>query len=372
MTTRVLFLNQGTLGGGVMMGPTAVADALRKGLAGTSIEPDFLTLAPWSRAERLLGHDVPGLVWADADLHALRWVLVESWRGRRALRRATKATSYDAVHVTSHTPGMLLGRTPSCRYFCVDATIDQWESMGVLHPERRWSPAMRGLAVRLERRTMRQATAVIAFSGWAAAGVRALVPEATVEVIHPGVDLEHFRPDSSGVRAAGPTRILMVASRFKEKGGHDLLAALTPRLGRDITLDVVTRQPVTPQPGVTIHSLTGSSPELVELYRRADLVCLPTYADTSPWVLLEAMACAVPVIGTAVGGLPELIGAAGDRGLLIAPGDIAGLRSAIEKLLADPDLRMRMGAAGRAHVEANHNVVVQGQKLARLIAGGSP
>ncbi|MBA2331858.1 MAG: glycosyltransferase family 4 protein, partial [Actinobacteria bacterium] len=63
-----------------------------------------------------------------------------------------------------------------------------------------------------------------------------------------------------------------------------------------------------------------------------------------------AMAHGRPVVATAVGGLPDAI-ADGETGLLVPPGDPAALRAAIERLLGDADLRLRLGTAARAHVE---------------------
>jgi glycosyltransferase involved in cell wall biosynthesis len=61
----------------------------------------------------------------------------------------------------------------------------------------------------------------------------------------------------------------------------------------------------------------------------------------------EAMAWGRPVVATAVGGLTDAV-EDGVTGLLVPPGDVVALRAAIERLLGDPDLRARLGAAGRA------------------------
>ena len=85
-------------------------------------------------------------------------------------------------------------------------------------------------------------------------------------------------------------------------------------------------------------------------YRRGDLFVLPTLSDNTPVTLMEAMACGLPAVATAVGGIPELM-LPGVTGRLVPPGDIPALTAAMEGLLADPDARRRMGTAGRKVAE---------------------
>src|SRR5207302_1116688 len=89
--------------------------------------------------------------------------------------------------------------------------------------------------------------------------------------------------------------------------------------------------------------------ELGDLYDRAAVVVCPSYREGLPLCVLEAMAHGRPVVASAVGGIPELV-EDGVTGYLVEPGDVAGLRAAIERLLADPALRRRLGRAGRARV----------------------
>ncbi|MEM7202494.1 MAG: glycosyltransferase [Planctomycetota bacterium] len=81
----------------------------------------------------------------------------------------------------------------------------------------------------------------------------------------------------------------------------------------------------------------------------ADVACIPSIREGLSVFSLEAMAVGVPVVASAVGGLPESI-ADGATGLLVPPAEPAELATAIRRLLADPDLRRRMGRAGEARV----------------------
>lgn len=104
--------------------------------------------------------------------------------------------------------------------------------------------------------------------------------------------------------------------------------------------------------------LRGAAPqeELLAQYRRASVFVLTPMVmpggdrDGIPNVLVEAMACAVPVISTRVSGIPELI-EHGRDGLLVEPADAAAITDAIERLLRDPALAFCIGPAGRRKVE---------------------
>jgi glycosyltransferase involved in cell wall biosynthesis len=86
--------------------------------------------------------------------------------------------------------------------------------------------------------------------------------------------------------------------------------------------------------------------ELHELYARAAVVACPSRREGFGVACLEAMAHGRPVVATRVGGLLDLV-VDGETGIVVPPRDPAALRSALDRLLADPDLRRRLGMAGR-------------------------
>jgi glycosyltransferase involved in cell wall biosynthesis len=160
--------------------------------------------------------------------------------------------------------------------------------------------------------------------------------------------------------------VLFVGGRFAEKGGDDLLAALGPLAGRTIDLDLVTQDRVDAREGVTVHRIAADDRDaLVDLYRQADVFCLPTHGDAAPWALLEAMACAVPVVATSIGGIPDLLG--GSAGVLVRGGDPAGLRAAVLSLLADDTRRAELGRIGRARCEQCYDARVQTARLVEIM-----
>lgn len=93
-----------------------------------------------------------------------------------------------------------------------------------------------------------------------------------------------------------------------------------------------------------------NSDRLTELYKRAEFFVLPSTAESFPLVLLEAMAAGLPVVASRVGGIPDVVGSA--EGILIAPGDVIGLSSAMLRLLLDDGFRSALGRNAKLKAEA--------------------
>jgi len=95
--------------------------------------------------------------------------------------------------------------------------------------------------------------------------------------------------------------------------------------------------------------------EKEELLCGSDILVLPSYSESFPMVVLEAMSHGCAVIATSVGALPEMI-ADGSEGILIPPGDHRALSSALRSLLSDAERRTELGEAARAKVDALYTV----------------
>jgi glycosyltransferase involved in cell wall biosynthesis len=100
-------------------------------------------------------------------------------------------------------------------------------------------------------------------------------------------------------------------------------------------------------------------------YARADVLCHPTYYDTVPVVVLEAMAARLPVVSTNHSGVPSLV-ADGHTGLLVDPRDDAALAEALRRVAIDGRLRLSLGAAGRARFEREFTLAVHIEKIRRV------
>lgn len=110
-----------------------------------------------------------------------------------------------------------------------------------------------------------------------------------------------------------------------------------------------------------VHFL-GQRDDVPDLLSALDLFVLPSHSEGVSLALLEAMAAGLPVIATAVGGLPEVV-TDGDNGLLVPPEDPEALATALERLLEDPALAQRLGANARRHVEENFSLERLGREI---------
>jgi len=192
-----------------------------------------------------------------------------------------------------------------------------------------------------------------------------------VHVLPPGIDVRRWtpgRPRSGG----GPVRLLFVGGDFERKGGRVLLDLFRTHLRHSCELHIVSRTNLPDEPGVRLHrGLRPDDNELLELYRGSDVLVLPTQADCFSMAALEAMACAVPVVISDVGGIREIV-VDGGTGALVQPGDCRALLQAVHALVADAHLRRCWGRSGRNRVLADFNATVQAARTVEIVSRDAP
>jgi len=197
--------------------------------------------------------------------------------------------------------------------------------------------------------------------------LRRLRADADVRCIHHGVDVTRFAPQPD--REPTDVPVVLAVGRLREKKGFDTLLQASAELVRSGVPHRVRIVGYGPQEKALrdmvrdlglgeVVSLVGTvtRDEVVAEYRNATVVAQPCRVlddgdrDGIPNVLLEAMASAVPVVTTAVSGIPELVSSE-HTGLLVPPHDPRALARALERVITDPRLAHRLGSAGRAEVE---------------------
>lgn len=188
------------------------------------------------------------------------------------------------------------------------------------------------------------------------------IPAKKIHVVHEGVSISKIdRVDNVDAHAAfflphNAPIIGNVAALVPHKGQKHLIAAAARVvrevpdarfviLGEGELRETLERQ--IKDLGLERHViLAGFRPDVIGLIKSFDLFVMSSITEGLGTSILDAMACAKPVIGTRAGGIPEAV-TDEDTGLLVPPHDEAALAAAIVRILKDPALAARLGASGR-------------------------
>ena len=218
----------------------------------------------------------------------------------------------------------------------------------------------------------------------AAAREEGVAPGKIARVYH-GVDLERFSFTRGSV---SPERLISV-TRLKEKKGFSYLLEAMAKLkvrGRDVRLEIYgdgdqkeailerianlgIQDRVELKGAIEHHRIPGA-------LRSAGIFVLPCVVtadqdrDGIPNTIIEAMATGVPVISTSISGIPEAV-RDGQSGLLVPERDAERLAGAIERMIADDDLRERCAREGRRIAESCFSIEATGRALAALLRSGA-
>ena len=218
-----------------------------------------------------------------------------------------------------------------------------------------------------------------------------LAPEATVHRVYHGLNADVARMVAGAPPHAarnGRLRVLAVGRLVRKKGFDVLVDACFELERRGVPFDALIVGPDGGE-GDALRSrigergldgrvtLTGSMDQvaLCDEYRRADVLCQPSRVlgndrDGIPNVLVEGMACGVPVVTTNVSGIPELVTDA-VNGLLVPADDPAALAGALQRLAADPGLGERLAQAGAQTVRERFDGTRAAASLVELFAGAA-
>jgi colanic acid/amylovoran biosynthesis glycosyltransferase len=198
-------------------------------------------------------------------------------------------------------------------------------------------------------------------------------------VVRCGIDLSAFAMRSPRRQSPQP-KLVSVGRLSSEKGQVVLLNAckLLMDRGVDVQLTLVGSGPLE---GLILEEiarqglgdrvrLTGELPpeQVREELESADLFCLTSFAEGLPISIMEAMAMGVPVVSTAISGIPELV-VNGETGRTVPPGNVEALADAIAEMLGDSKKRGDIVSAARRRVESQHDRHHNVKELYALFSG---
>ena len=228
-----------------------------------------------------------------------------------------------------------------------------------------------GIAGKVQR-----AAFVACISDFCRAQLMRLVPASDwprLHVVHCGVQPDTYA-GADRPAATGPIEIVTVGRLAPMKGFSVLLDAMAELHADDAAVHLTIigdgpereRLEARAQNGAVTFTGALGPAEVADRLRRADVFCLPSFAEGVPVVLMEAMAAGLPVVATTVMGIPELVRPG--AGILVPPGRADALAEALRVYIADPGARERDGAAGREIVAREFDVDDSAAQLARLFA----
>lgn len=310
--------------------------------------------------------------WIDAAEVATMWTggfpepLTFSLRARRHL--AARRGEFDVIHDNQTLGYGLLADlgAPLVTTIHHPITVDRQLDLAAAPTRRRRASVRRWYAfTRMQKRVARKLPSVLTVSGSSKQeivdhlGVR---PD-RVRVVHIGADTDLWSPDESVAEVPG--RIVTTSSAdVPLKGLVHLVEALAKLrtdhpaahlvvVGRRAEDGPVDRAIERHGLGDAVEFVKGiSDGELVDLVRGAQIACVPSLYEGFSLPAAEAMATGTPLVATTGGAIPEVAGPDGETCLAVPPADAGALADALGRLLGDPELRARLGAAGRERVLA--------------------
>jgi glycosyltransferase involved in cell wall biosynthesis len=251
------------------------------------------------------------------------------------------------------------------------------------------STIRRAMLAHLDRWSLLAASQVITVSKAFAKQLSARgIPSSKIVVLHNSVDVNRLHsgtletPANSialgqSTKEKGLKLILSVGRLSREKGFPDLIDAvrhlkdMRPELSFKLlivgegqersTIEQMIRRLGLEQEVCPVGYTRSVSP----YYDMADVVAIPSWTEGSPNVLLEAMAAGIPVVATAVGGIPEIV-TSGETALLVPPRDPIALANALDRLLHDPPFAMAIATRAQVLVRERYSIPARVTALVHL------
>ncbi|MFI6338053.1 glycosyltransferase family 4 protein [Streptomyces sp. NPDC050535] len=308
--------------------------------------------------------------WVDALEVGTMWTggfpepLTFSLRARRHL--LARRGEFDVIHDNQTLGYGLLGDVgaPLVTTIHHPITVDrQLELDAAAGWKRRMSVRRWYAFTRMQKRVARRLPSVLTVSGTSRQEIveHLRVRDDRIHVVHIGADTDLFSPDPAVPQIPG--RIVTTSSAdVPLKGLVFLVEALaklrTEHPGAHLVVVGKRAEDGPVAQAIERYGLEGavqfvkgiSDAELVDLVRSAEVACVPSLYEGFSLPAAEAMATGTPLVATTGGAIPEVAGPDGETCLAVPPGDSGALATALSRVLGSPELRARLGSAGRARV----------------------
>ncbi|GAA0904693.1 glycosyltransferase family 4 protein [Streptomyces thermoalcalitolerans] len=308
--------------------------------------------------------------WIDVLEVATMWTggfpepLTFSLRARRHLR--ARRGEFDIIHDNQTLGYGLLGDlgAPLVTTIHHPITVDRQLELDAADSRMRRISVRRWYAfTRMQKRVARRLPSVLTVSGTSRQEIvdHLGVREDRIHVVHIGADTDLFSPDPAVPQVPG--RIVTTSSadvplkglvflvealakvRTEHPEAHLVVVGKRPEDGP--VAQAIERYGI----GDAVEFVKGiSDAELVDLIRSAQVTCVPSLYEGFSLPAAEAMATGTPLVATTGGAIPEVAGRDGETCVAVPPGDAGALAAGLSRLLGDPELRARLGAAGRERV----------------------
>lgn len=225
---------------------------------------------------------------------------------------------------------------------------------------------------RLARWAARFTRSVAATSGPLAGRIRSAAPRTPVHVIPNGIPVAALPTAAARAAArealglpAGSTVVAFLGRLSPEKAPEVLLRAVRgTRLRVLVAGEGPLRDALEAETEPAQVRFLGFLPDVAPVLAAADVLALPSRTEGLPMAVLEAMAAGLPVVASAVGSLPEVLG--GGAGILVPPGDVSALRLALEGLSV-PEARAELVAEARRRVESRYSATTMARRYRELL-----
>jgi alpha-maltose-1-phosphate synthase len=294
---------------------------------------------------KIAGFRVPLLNDQNRDFRRTRVEWANGRMSRSLAEQKLDQKHYDLLHF--HTQVQALGSSGLMRkiptVITIDMTMHQVASEVMAPPTWTFSPS-----IKREKQVFAAAAHIVTFSEWAKNSVVEDhgISQGKVTVIHPGVLIE--RIEAPSFEKKEKPRILFVGNDLRRKGGHDLLEVFVAKFAEEAELHLMTNEAFEfNHPSVFWHrGIAAYTEEWHRIFREADIFVMPSYKEAYGHVFQEAAAFGLALVGSKVGGIPEMV-ADGSNGFLVAPGDKRALSSALQLFVTDEILLQRMRRQSR-------------------------